>query len=230
MKKIKGVTIFITAFMITVFTGCSSSKLETKPTSKEVSKSETVLTSENKTNNTENKEEKLKKLKNVNGIDFSKIKYIHSETERDTKLEDAFAKVYELKKGSDKVRYYYNKIDLNNDKIPEIFVFLLGPSVSGSGGGSGLIFKTNKDKYELVSKFTLVNVPIIVSANKTNGWNDLIMSVSGGGIEPFYAVMKYGNNKYPMNPSTQPAVKSGTLVEGTAIIAEDISIEHGIEF
>ena len=33
-----------------------------------------------------------------------------------------------------------------------------------------------------------------------------------------------------MNPSTQPAVKSGSVIEGTAIISEDISIEKGIEF
>jgi hypothetical protein len=85
------------------------------------------------------------------------------------------------------IRYFYNKIDLNNDKIPEIFVYLLGPYFGGTGGQGAAIFKIENGNYKLTDKFTLVRIPVIVSDNMTNGWKNLIMSVSGGGVKPFYA-------------------------------------------
>ncbi len=175
-------------------------------------------------------ENQLLKFENVDGIDFSDIKYIPLETDKDTKLEEAFAKVYDLKRGDDKIRYYYNQIDLNSDKKLETFVLLVGPSVCGTGGCSALIFEKDEDEYKLVSRFTLVNNPIIISESKTNGWNDIIMNVSGGGSEEFFSVLKFDGKQYPLNPSTQPKLKSGSKVQGTAIIAEDISKNLGIEF
>ncbi len=172
----------------------------------------------------------LYQFENKDGIDFSQVKYIPSETEKDQKLEDAFAEVYDLKRGEDQIRYYYNRIDLDGDDQPETFVFLVGSSVCGTGGCSGLIFKSQDDDYELVSRFTLVRNPVIVSQNKTNDWNDLIMYVSGGGIENFFAQVKYDEGKYPLNPSVQPKVESGTQVEGTAIIADDLTQNKGIAF
>ena len=177
-----------------------------------------------------NKDLSILKFENENNIDFSKIKYIKSETKKDKKLEDAFAKVYNLKRDVDEVRYYYNRIDLNGDGEPETFVLLVGSSVCGTGGCSALIFAAKDNSYKLVSRFTLVNNPIIVSENKTDGWNNLIMQVSGGGIKEYYAEMKYKDNKYPLNPSTQPAVKAGTEIKGTGIISDDMSKNPGIKF
>jgi hypothetical protein len=177
-----------------------------------------------------NKDSRILKFENENNIDFSSIEYVKSETKKDEKLEDAFAKVYDLKRGVDEIRYYYNHIDLNGDGKEETFVLLVGPSVCGTGGCSALVFSTEDDNYKLVSQFTLVNNPIIVSENKTNGWNNLIMQVSGGGIKSFYAEMKFEDDKYPLNPSMQPSVKSGTKVKGTAIISDDISENPGIKF
>lgn len=163
-------------------------------------------------------------------IDLSNISYEISETDRDGKLEEAITKALEYDKKTDGViRYYYNKVDLNEDKKPETFVYLLGTYVSGSGGSTALIFEGDKDQYKLVSKFTLVRNPIIVSDNKTNGWKDLIMYVSGGGIEPFYSQIKFDGSNYPSNPSVQPEVKSGTVVKGKAIIADDLQKNTGIE-
>lgn len=175
-------------------------------------------------------ENHLLKFENVGGIDFSDIKYLSSETIKDPKLEDAFAKVYNLKRGEDQIQYYYNRIDLNGDQNPETFVFLVGPSVCGSGGCSALIFKDDGGDYELVSRFTLVRNPIIISNERTNGWRNLIMHVSGGGIDDFFAIMKFDGNQYPVNPSIQPKVKSGTKIQGVAIIADDISKNEGIKF
>ncbi|GKX27628.1 hypothetical protein SH1V18_01080 [Vallitalea longa] len=56
------------------------------------------------------------------------------------------------------------------------------------------------------------------------------MDVYGGGINRFYAIMKYDGNSYPSNPSVEPRVERGTKVEGTAIIADDLLINKGLKF
>lgn len=170
-----------------------------------------------------------KRFYNENGIDFLTIKYITSEKEKDTRLEKAIIKAFDLSQDEGKVRYYYNNIDLNDDGKPEVFVYLVGPFVCGTGGCSAAIFKQENGEYKLLSKFSLVNNPIIISDNKTNGYKDIIMDVYGGGIESFFAKLKFDGIKYPMNPSIQPKVEPGTKVEGIAIIADDITKNFGIE-
>ncbi|MDV3427899.1 MAG: tetratricopeptide repeat protein [Bacillota bacterium] len=162
-------------------------------------------------------------------IDFSSIKYIESETEKDIKLEEALVEAFNLDQSEGKVRYYYNKVDLNEDGIPEVFVFLTGPFVCGTGGCSGAVFKQEDDEYKLLSSFSLVRNPVIISNTKTNGYRDIIMYVSGGGVESFYAWVKYNGSVYPGNPSVQPMVELGTKVNGIAVIADDISKNSGIE-
>ncbi|WP_099189940.1 hypothetical protein [Tepidibacter mesophilus] len=162
------------------------------------------------------------------GLDLSDVKYVGYETTKDEKLEEAIHKTmpeYD-KETFGPVKYYYNKVDLNGDKKEEIFTVLYGSYVSGSGGGTGLLFDNN---YNLVTRFSLVRTPIIISDNKTNGWNDILMHVSGGGVESFYAQMKFDGKTYPSNPSVQSEVKPGTKVQGKAIIANEITFNTGIE-
>lgn len=161
------------------------------------------------------------------GSDFSDVKYIDSENIKDEKLEEAIIELYELEE-SDNTRYYYNRIDFDSDGVPEVFVFLVGSATCGTGGCSAAIFKELNEGYEVVSQFTLVNTPVIVSDTKTNGYNDLIMYVSGGGIKPFCAVMKHDGTNYPQNPSTQPKLEEGTKVKGMGIINDEINPNTGI--
>jgi len=166
---------------------------------------------------------------NKYGIDFSSIKYIPSETKKDIQLEKAIVKAFDLLADVGNIRYYYNKVDLNDDGNPEVFVYLVGPYVCGTGGCSGAIFKKENEEYSLISTFSLVNNPIIISNKKTKGYKDIIMYVAGGGIESFYADIKYDGTTYPSNPSVQPKVKQCTKLEGIAIIADDIGKNPGIE-
>jgi len=82
-------------------------------------------------------------------IDVSTIKYIPSETEKDIYLEQALVKAFDLEQDLDKVRYYYNKVDLNEDANPEIFVYLVGPSICRTGGCSAAVFKKENKEYTL---------------------------------------------------------------------------------
>ncbi len=173
---------------------------------------------------------KYTSFKNVDGIDFSALKYICSETKRDIKLEKALIKEFDLQGNEDKVKYYYNKVDLNGDGKKEIFAYLVGPFVCGSGGCSAAIFEEKLGEYKLLSRFSLVNNPVIISNNKTKGYKDIIMNVFGGGVESFFALLKYNGTKYPSNPSIEPKVEPCTKVEGIAIVSDDISENSGIKF
>lgn len=166
---------------------------------------------------------------NQNGIDFSSIEYICSETEIDIELERALIKEFELDQYQDSIRYYYNKVDLDGDGILEVFVYLIGFYVCGTGGCSAAIFKQKNGEYSLLSRFSLVNNPVVISNSKTKGYRDIIMNVYGGGIENFFALIKYDGTKYPSNPSIQPKVESGTKIDGIAIVADDIVKNPGIK-
>ncbi|MGD6830743.1 hypothetical protein ACQCT5_01180 [Sutcliffiella halmapala] len=162
-------------------------------------------------------------------VDLNGVTFIESETERDIELEKAFSKVLDIKPGENKVRYYYNRIDLNNDKVPETFVYLTGPYVCGTGGCSALIFQHIDGKYNLVSQFTLVRTPIIIRDKMTRGWNNIIMYVSGGGMEGRYKELIFNGETYPSNPSIQPDVEDGKI-KGIGIISNDLSKNSGITF
>ena len=123
--------------------------------------------------------------------------------------------------------YYYNNIDLNGDEKEKMFVYLMGLSVSRSGGTTALIF--DQESYDVISNFTLVQNPILISTEKTNGWNDIIMGVSGGDSESSYVKLEFDGEKYPSNPSIERELKENSVVEGIAIISNPVFIDDGLE-
>ncbi|MBA2174900.1 hypothetical protein H0266_08345 [Halobacillus locisalis] len=165
---------------------------------------------------------------NQSGIDFSALTYVCSETKRDPRLEAAIEKEFDVKLSEVNIRYFYNKIDLNDDGIEEVFVYLVGPFVCGTGGCSAVLFGQKEGEYLPLSRFSLVRNPVIVTNTVTNGYRDLIMYVAGGGIESFFARLSYDGSTYPLNPSVQPKVEAGTKVEGVAIVADDLAENPGI--
>ncbi|PFG11953.1 hypothetical protein [Bacillus sp. es.036] len=161
--------------------------------------------------------------------DLSEVTYLKSETKKDAALEEAFAKEFGLTKGADSIRYYYNKIDFNNDQIPETFVYLVGPMVCGTGGCSGLLLEEKNGDYTVKSRFSLVRTPVIIQNETTNGWKNIVMYVAGGGIEPGYHKLKFDGENYPSNPSVQPIVEEGKI-KGIGIINDEIAEDTGIVF
>ncbi|MCC5803731.1 hypothetical protein [Rossellomorea vietnamensis] len=162
-------------------------------------------------------------------VDVSDVTYVLSETKRDPMLEEAFSKAFDLKKGEDQIQYYYNRVDLNDDQQPETFVYLVGSPVCGSGGCSGALFTKQNGEYMLITTFSLVRSPVIIQNEKTNGWKNMIMYVSGGGIKGGYKLLHFDGKTYPSNPSVQPDVQP-VKISGVGIINDDISKKGGIPF
>lgn len=151
------------------------------------------------------------------------IKYINSESEKNVDLSQAIIKALNLSNDeAKKTRYYYNYIDLNDDNNREVFVQLVGPFTSGSGGDTGLIFLKNNSGFEMLQQFTLVRNPIVISNEKTNGWRDIIIKISGGGMKAHYVRMSFDGSKYP-NPSAAEKLVSEANITGLGIINDDIA-------
>lgn len=141
---------------------------------------------------------------------INRTQSILSETVRDVELEKAILQAntyYDSKSieifGSH-ARYYYNKIDLNGDNKAEVLVHVVGPTFCGTGGCTTLIFKSVGQNYQLVSEITVSRLPIIVTNQKTNGWNDLILNARGGGRGPAgnsgHYLVRFNGRTYPEAP------------------------------
>lgn len=64
-------------------------------------------------------------------------------------------------------------------------------------------------------------LPIRLLTTTTNGWQDLAVSVSGGGIRPGYEVkLAFDGKKYPSNPTIAPAKRIPSQTPGTTLIQE----------
>jgi hypothetical protein len=161
-----------------------------------------------------------------------KTQKINSANERDRKLELAIINhdpsYKELfPKFSSIPKYAYKKIDLNGDKKPEIIVHLTGIPFCGTGGCTTLIFTKVANEYKLLSEIGLNRAPIIVSNNKTNGWNDLIIGQFQGsfrGLHGYYA-LKFDGRTYPENPGS-----NGTKLPQKAKLTGRRLFESGASF
>lgn len=159
---------------------------------------------------------------NIILLENEKIASVLSEKERKPELEKALKEKYDLDdKGAKETRYYYNCIDLNGDGVNEIFVEVVGPFTSGTGGDSAVIYKDNNGTLEEISDFTLIRNPIIISDEKSNGWNDIIVEYSGGGAPKKYAILKYDGNKFSKVNESE-TIDSIKDVSGVAIISNDM--------
>lgn len=120
-----------------------------------------------------------------------------------------------------KTKYYYNYIDLNMDGNNEIFVVVMGPYTSGTGGSTALHITQTKTGMKVNQKFTMIQTPVIVSDKVTNGEKELIVRKSGGGANSSYVVLTCSDGKYTtVNEGT--AIPGLEAVFGKAIISNDI--------
>jgi hypothetical protein len=149
-----------------------------------------------------------------------------SETAPNAAIEQAIRQ--EVPGGEASTRYYYNQVDLSGDGIPEVLVYLTGSYNCGSGGCSLMVLSPQgQGGYSTLSQMSLVNVPVIVSSERTAGWNDLMIPVKGGGLAPHYVRMQFNGSGYPENPSMAPELSGGEPSSGTAVMT-DADLQGGI--
>jgi hypothetical protein len=96
-------------------------------------------------------------------------------------------------------RFQFSTIDLNGDGVDEIFVYLNSTYFCGSGGCTFLLMDNNLN---LITKFTVTGIPILVSEQIENNWKKLYLFSNG------YREMIYNTEtkSYPTNPSVADKV------------------------
>jgi hypothetical protein len=112
-------------------------------------------------------------------------------------------------------------IDLNGDGTLDAVVILSTSYWCGTGGCTMLVLEGQPgNTFRRVSASSLVRPPVTVSNSKTNGWRDLILQVSGGGMPAKTVALKFDGKQYPLNPSDQPALSANALTQGTVLFPE----------
>ncbi|CDG01651.1 hypothetical protein [Clostridium chauvoei] len=162
-------------------------------------------------------------------IDFTMIDFMDSEENRNYKIERVLESEYKLKPGVDKLVYYYNKVDLNNDNKNEVIVYLEGPRFCDEEGGTLVVLKEFNDEYRIISKIKEVQVPIIISNEVNNNFKDIILKVNEKNFSN-YRALKFNGNSYPANPKDGYKLKKGYKVRGISIISDDLFYSRGLEY
>ena len=126
--------------------------------------------------------------------------------EPDPTLEDAVraaspdytTELVDVTQPGQQARYVYGRTDLNEDGVPETFVYMLGSIFCGSGGCDLMLFTggTEGAPYRLIQTFPISRTPVIVSPDRTGGWNDLVRSESGGGAPSSYLRHYFDGTQY----------------------------------
>ncbi len=143
-------------------------------------------------------------------------------TEKLPELEKLIIDTYEIpEEYQTKTKYYYNEVDLNQDGNPEVFVVVIGPYTSGSGGSSAMIVYPVDGDLHVNQTFTLVHTPVIISDKMTNGAQEIIVMRSGGGGDSTYVTLTASHGEYDSVNNGQP-LASLEEVHGTAILANDL--------
>jgi hypothetical protein len=132
--------------------------------------------------------------------------------------------VVELDGGVGKGRYVYGRVDLNGDGRDEVFVYLLGSIFCGTGGCNLQLFTKGPNGYVLVNDFPISRLPVIVSASRTEGWNDLWRLESGGGVKASYVRHGFDGKQY----TERERVPADKVPQGKSYLAGDLTFDKGV--
>jgi hypothetical protein len=121
----------------------------------------------------------------------------------------------------DRVRYLHRFVELSRENAdnPLVLVYLFGAPVCGTGGCMMLVLELLPSGFRLVSRITTVQETVIITTQKTNGFPDLIILTSGGGVPAAYRRLQFDGKSYPTNASAAPSLPAGTVASVTAITA-----------
>jgi len=103
-------------------------------------------------------------------------------------------------------QYAVNYSDLNDDHHPEAIVHLAGPNFCGSGGCTTFVLTETEAGWFTVGRMTVSRLPIYRLPMHHEGWFDLGVYVSGGGMQPSVRGVRFDRGSYRSNPTKGPVV------------------------
>jgi hypothetical protein len=103
-------------------------------------------------------------------------------------------------------QYAINYSDLNDDHHPEAIVHLAGRDFCGSGGCTTFVLTETEAGWFTVGRMTVSRLPIYRLPMHHEGWFDLGVYVSGGGMQPSVRGVRFDRGSYRSNPTKGPVV------------------------
>jgi len=155
---------------------------------------------------------------------------VASEKTKDAALEKVVSRVLRLAV-EDLNYYWYNRVDLDGDGVPEVLLQVQGPFVCGSGGGCPLVvLKKSGNTYTRVATLSPTWMSVVVSDHKTHGWSDLVLwrSSYGNASPSHYEVAVFDGKTYSRNPSATQAPQPDVPVRGAAYMIDSRNSSSGI--
>lgn len=116
--------------------------------------------------------------------------------------------------------------DLNDDHQGEAVVYLDDPGYCGTGGCTTFVLTFADRQWHLIGRLSVSQLPIYRLPTHRNGWYDLAVRVSGGGVQPGMRIVSFGRGRYAGNPTKAPVLPR-VPQEATLVLGVD-SIEHPV--
>jgi SH3-like domain-containing protein len=117
---------------------------------------------------------------------------------------------------SDRIRYMYRPLDFDGTSSKGLMLVYL-PGIGGTGGSTMLVLQARATGYQLITRMSVVQQPVVINNQSTNGCADLIVFTAGGGSAAAYRRLRFDGSSYPTNPTVEPALPAGTVAEGIAL-------------
>ena len=97
----------------------------------------------------------------------------------------------ETESQTEETRYYYDRVDLNEDGTEEILAVVVGEYTECDGGDPAVILEQNAQGYQVLESFAYIRTPVYVSDAMSDGWHDLIFPAHGGEEGTGFRVFHY---------------------------------------
>ncbi len=137
--------------------------------------------------------------------------------------------------GLEGTTYFYNRVDLNGDGIPEVLAYLRGPRTCSSSGCELFVLRKEGNQYKVISRIYMGWRQVVVSTKRTEGWNDLILWTDPNDGNPGrYVVVPFDGkaykkeNAHPLSEKVEgPGYMSNSHEVGTGIVLPPRINEYG---
>ncbi len=126
------------------------------------------------------------------------------------------------------IHYFASQADLDADGRPELIVHVAGPMVCGTGGCNTVVLTQDGEGLREVATISVTRPPIVVAETSSNGWRDLLVYVSGGGVPAHMARLRFDGSSYPANPTVEPAEPLQQDAAGETAVAVFDSFTEGV--
>ena len=117
--------------------------------------------------------------------------------------------------------------------VKTYLIYFGGGNLCGSGGCSAMVLaakpttRASTDNFEVIGYFSGVHLPIYSSEVEHQGWKDLIVEASGGGIKkPQYKVLAYDSGYFGglAGNVTDDVVSSASMLIGDSSVSAGCSL------